>query len=229
MGETIQFLALQHDQIDCCVNYTGNIWATLMKRKDIADRETTYAETTQFLREKYGVACLGKLGFENAYALAMRRQRAEELGVHSISDLASHAGKFTIAGDLQFFDRQEWTHVRASYGLAFKQIVPMDPTLMYTAIDKGSVDVICAYTSDGRILEKDLVILEDPRQAFPPYDAILLLSRKGARNARLCEALLPLVHAVDMVTMRQANLRVDVEGQSPRRAAREMLLSLAVH
>ncbi len=73
MGETIQFLALRHNQIDCCVNYTGNVWATLMKRKDVQDPPTTLAETSRFLREQYGIVCLGRLGFENAYALAMSR------------------------------------------------------------------------------------------------------------------------------------------------------------
>lgn len=227
MGETIQFLALKQNQIDCCVNYTGNIWATLMHRKQSASSETTYHETAAFLREQYGVECLGKLGFENAYALAMRRQRAEALGIRTIGDLARHAGQFAIAGDLQFFERHEWAQAKSEYRLAFREIAPMDATLMYSAIAKDKVDVICAYTSDGRVLQKDLVILEDPRQAFPPYDAMLLLSRKGSENEKLRNALLPLVQAVDIQTMRRANLTVDVERQSPRKAAAELLKAMA--
>lgn len=226
MGETIHFLALRHNRIDCCVNYTGNVWATLMKQKRVADSKTTYEETTRFLRENYDVECLGKLGFQNAYALAMRRRRAEQLGIRTLHDLKKHAGKFVIAADLQFFARHEWAHVQKSYELNFKKTVPMDPTLMYAAIDRDAVDVICAYTSDGRVLEKDLVILDDPKEAFPPYDAILLVSRKGMKNAQLTEALLPLVEAVDMETMRRANMQVDVGGQSPRAAAHALLLGL---
>jgi osmoprotectant transport system permease protein len=226
MGETIQFLALRHNQVDCCVNYTGNVWATLMQRKDVQNPQTTFEETTRFLRERYGIVCLGRLGFENAYALAMTRSRAEQLGIRSIADLRRHAPRFRIAGDLQFFERGEWTRVRSQYGLAFREVRPMDATLMYQAVADGSVDVICAYTSDGRVLEKDLVILDDPAQAFPPYDAVLLLSAKAARDPHLRRALEPLVGAIDMTTIRRANLRVDVEGQPPRAAAARLLAML---
>ena len=102
----------------------------------------------------------------------------------------------------------------------------MDPTLMYEAVGKGTVDVICAYSSDGRILEKDLVILDDPLHAFPPYDAVLLLSAQAAADPKLREALSPLVGAIDMDTMRRANLRVDIGGQRPRAAAAELLSSV---
>jgi osmoprotectant transport system permease protein len=227
MGETIQFLALRHGQVDCCVNYTGNVWATLMKRKDVADPQTTFAATSRFLHDEYGIVCLGRLGFENAYALAMPRRKAEQHGIRTIADLAKVAPHFTIAGDLQFFERSEWAHVRAVYGLAFRQTRPMDPTLMYAAVADSAVDVICAYSSDGRILEKDLVVLGDPRQALPPYDAVLLLSAKAAADPKLRAALEPLVGAIDMDAMRRANLRVDVGGQRPRVAAAELVRAVA--
>jgi len=76
-----------------------------------ADRETTYKEVTEFLQEHYGVQCLGRLGFENAYALAMRRDRANDLGIRSIEDLAQHGSSFSIAGDMGFFERREWATV----------------------------------------------------------------------------------------------------------------------
>ena len=225
MGETILFLALEHNQIDCCINYTGDVWATLMKRKDVADRETTYAETVRYLREKHGIECLGKIGFENAYAITMLRKTAESKNIRSIADLAKHP-EFTMAGDMQFFHRNEWRQIRHHYGLTLKA-VEMDPSFLYSSLKDGSVDVICAYSSDGRFLGEELLTLSDPEKALPPYDAILLLSRKGAQNAKLKQALLPLVQAVDMKAMRQANLRVDVEAQSPRVAARELKATLA--
>jgi osmoprotectant transport system permease protein len=228
MGETIQLLALKHNQIDCCVNYTGNIWTLLMKKEKTANPQTTYDETAKFLRDEYGVECLGKLGFQNAYALAMRKDHAAKLGVQSIEQLARHAKSFRIAGDLQFFQRPEWKDgVAKAYGLAFKEMVGMEPALIYGALKQDEVQVICAYSTDARIVKYDFVILDDPKQAFPPYDAILLLSRKGSQNAALRAALLPL--AQEKVTpdvMRHANLRVDVEGQMPQRAAKELLASI---
>jgi osmoprotectant transport system permease protein len=227
VGYMVLFLGLKHNQIDCCVNYTGDVWATVMKRKDVADRQTTFAETTRFLREQYGVECLGPLGFENAYALAMSRAHANRLGIRSIADLARHAPELTIAGDTAFFHREEWPNVRDGYGLAFKEVRPMDASLMYAAVARNAVDVACAYTTDGRIMEKDLVILSDPRQAFPPYDAILLLSSKAAADRKLTAALRPLVNTIDADRMRRANLRVDSDKWSPREASQELLESIA--
>lgn len=226
MGETIQFLGLRHNQIDCCVNYTGNVWATLMRRHDVASPAVTLAETSRFLREKYGVVCLGRLGFANAYVLAMPRRRAAALGIRSIADLAPHAPGFAIAADVQFFERAEWARAQALYDLAFRRQRAMDPALMYEAVATGGVDVICAYSSDGRLTERDLVILDDPRQAFPPYDAVLLLSARAAADAELRAALAPLVGAIDVAAMRRANRRVDAEAQSPRTAADELLRGL---
>ena len=222
MGETFQFIALKHNHIDCCVNYTGNIWVTLMHQRAIADGETTYRETVRFLKDHYDVECLGKLGFENAYVLAMKKDRAKQDGIKTIADLGKHPAKYVVGGDMQFAQRAEWDHVCKSYGLKFKEVKQMTPTLMYGARE---VDVICAYLSDGRIAE-GFDILGDPKKAFPPYDAIVLLSRKGAQNEKLKDALRPLVQKVDLQAMRRANLRVDVQKQSPRTAARELIAAI---
>jgi osmoprotectant transport system permease protein len=223
MGESIQFLSLRDGSIDCCVNYTGSIWATLMKRRDVVDRTTTLEATTRFLSERFGVVSLGSLGFEDAYALAMRRDTAERYGIRTLADLAAHAPEWSIAGDLQFFGRTEWNRVRDGYGLRFGTTRPMDPTLMYEAVAKGSVDVVSAYTSDGRIAAFDLVVLEDPKHAFPPYDAVLLVSKRMAARPEFVRALRPLVDSIRVDDMRRANMRVDVDRQTVRRAAGELL------
>jgi osmoprotectant transport system permease protein len=229
MGETIQFLGLKHNQIDCAVNYTGNIWATLMKRDDVKDADTTYRETTTFLRQEFGIECLGKLGFQNNYVLAMREDVAERYQIRDLADLARHAGEFSMADDMMFFGRSEWREVQRLYQVQFKSKTSMDPGLMYAAVHENQVQVIAAYSSDGRIKKLKLRELADPRQAIPPYDAVVLLSQKGAQNTTLREALLPLIDAVNVDAMRRANLRVDMEKQSPRVAAREMLAAISNH
>jgi osmoprotectant transport system permease protein len=230
MSEGVQFLALRLGQIDCCVNYTGNIWAILMKRKGTVSREEVYEEVRRYLQEEYGVHCVGKLGFENAYALAMRPDRARAiLGADptawTLARLAqaTRSRRLTLAADLQFFARPEWPRVRSAYGLLFHETREMDPGLMYQAVTEGKVDVICAYTSDGRIDAYGLVLLNDPRQAFPPYNAVLLVSRRAAERQGFLKALAPLVGAIDQETMRRANYRVDVDHWTPQRAARELL------
>jgi osmoprotectant transport system permease protein len=83
----------------------------------------------------------------------------------------------------------------------------MQPDFMYAAVASGEVDVIAGYTSDGLIAKYDLVTLDDPRHAIPPYDAILLLAPKRAGDERLQAALKPLLGKIDIATMREANLR----------------------
>src|SRR5207247_5855697 len=104
--------------------------------------------------------------------------------------------------------RVDWFSVRDSYGLQFRELKGMNATLMYLAIAGGEVDVICAYTSDGRIEANDLFLLEDPKQAFPPYDALLLLSPKAAARPELVAALKPLVGSMNLELIRRINGRV---------------------
>jgi osmoprotectant transport system permease protein len=99
--------------------------------------------------------------------------------------------------------------LREVYDLSFRAKVSFDSTFMYEAVESRRVDVITAFSSDGRISAYDLVVLDDPRHAFPPYDALLLLSPRVASDARVVGALSPLVGAMSVERMRQANLMVD--------------------
>jgi osmoprotectant transport system permease protein len=237
MAEGVQFLALRGNQVDCCVNYSGNIWAVLMKRKHAVDRETTFAEACRYLREHYGAVCLGKLGFENAYALAMNPARARELlgpdpKQWTVSRLAEQTRRrpLSISGDLQFFKRLEWQQLRDTYELQFREKKEIDPTLMYGAVRDSEVDVIVAYTSDGRLEAYQLVLLEDDRHALPPYDAMLLVSARAARRPGFIQALEPLVRdggAISLAAMLKANTQVDVEQRLPREAAQGLIEKIA--
>jgi osmoprotectant transport system permease protein len=150
---------------------------------------------------------LGELGFENAYALVMPRKRAEALGIRTIADLVAHAGAMSVAADYEFFSRPEWAGLQKAYGLSFRAQRQMQPDFMYAAVASGEVDVIAGYTSDGLIAKYDLVVLEDSKQAIPPYDAIMLLAPKRSEDGALRAALQPLLGAIDIATMREANLR----------------------
>lgn len=222
MGSSILFDALRNDTVNVSVDYSGTIWATVMKRTEPIDRISTLIDVAAYLKDQFGVISVGPLGFENAYALAMRRDRAAALGVRSIGDLLPHAGSLTVAGDPEVFGRPEWERVREIYGLGAVRTRGMDSTFLYEAVRDGEVDVITAYSTDGRIAAFDLLVLRDPRQAFPPYDAILLVSPAAAATPGVIEALRPLVNAIDDVSMRNANRRVDIDGISPQTAAEQL-------
>jgi osmoprotectant transport system permease protein len=173
------------------------------------------------LRARDGVRLLGALGFENAYALAMRRDQAEGLGIGTLDDLARHAPRLRLAADLEFLSRPEWRAVRGAYGLTFAEQRSYSPTFMYRAIAGGSADVITAFSSDGRIAALDLVVLADPRRALPSYDALLLMAPGLSDDPRLVGALSPLIGAIPVDRMRRANLMVDrdQDKRTPAQAA----------
>jgi osmoprotectant transport system permease protein len=222
LGSTVIFEALAAGEIDVYVDYSGTIWANHMRRTDARSREQVLTEVGEWLHKERGIRMLGGLGFENAYALAMTRKRADALGVRTIADLARHASQLSMGADYEFLDRPEWAALREAYGLRFRQQRQMDPTFMYGAVASGEVDVISAFSSDGRIARYDLVVLADPRQSIPPYDAILMLSPRRADDENIRRALAPLLNKIDVETMRAANLRADREQdkETPAQAAK---------
>ena len=207
LGSNVIFEALSKGDIDVYVDYSGTLWVNQFKRSDNLPRKELLAQLKSTLADKYKISLIGELGFENAYALVMPRKRADALGIHSIADLASRAGTLSIAGDYEFFSRPEWASIRQSYNLAFRQQRQMQPDFMYAAVASGEVDVIAGYTSDGLIAKYDLVALDDPKHAIPPYDAIVLVAPTRADDRQLLAALQPLIGTIDIATMREANLR----------------------
>jgi osmoprotectant transport system permease protein len=228
LGSTVAFDALARGEIDTYVDYTGTLWATLMSRSGAgAGRAAVLAEVREWLVSRHGVRVVAALGFENAYAFALRRERARELQLRRLSDLVPHAQRLRAASDYEFWTRSEWRAVEAAYGLTFAERLTMDPSLLYAAIAAGQVDVITAYSSDGRIAALDLVTLEDDRGAIPPYDAVVL-TRRGLAEERpgAVAALARLAGAIDVSRMRALNRQVDEEGLSPAAAAEGFLDAL---
>jgi osmoprotectant transport system permease protein len=209
LGSAIVFGALANGDIDVYVDYSGTIWANVMGRTDVPRRDSMLAEIRTWLADTHGIAMLGALGFENAYGLAMRREHAEQLGIATIADLAAHARGLAIGGDFEFFVRPEWEALGAAYGLEFASRREFESTFMYQAVASGEVDVISAFTSDGRIAADDLLVLADPAGAILPYDAIVLIAPGKAGDEVLRQALMPLLGAIPLALMQEANHRVD--------------------
>ena len=219
LGSNVLFDALAKNEVDIAIDYSGTIWTNRLQRTDTPARAQVLAELERWLGAQYGIRLLGPLGFENAYALAMTRTKADALGIRTIADLAANARDLTIAGDYEFFARPEWETLRKAYGLQFKAQRQMQPEFMYKAVAGGEVDVISAYTSDGQVAVNDLVVLDDVRHAIPPYDAILLLSPRRAHDEKLINAMRPLIGAIPVDLMREANARAS-GGSSPDAVAR---------
>jgi osmoprotectant transport system permease protein len=225
LGSTVAFDALRAGDIDAYVDYSGTIWATIMRREAAGvDRQTVLDEVSRFLKAEHGIDVVGALGFENAYAMVMRRARADDLRVRTIADLAPHASRLAVGGDYEFFQRPEWRAIQESYALRVREQRSMDPSLMYEAVANDQVDLISAFSTDGRITALDLVVLEDERHAIPPYDAVILASSRLTRDhPDAVTALRGLSGSIDAERMRRMNQAVDQDGKSPEAVAAEFL------
>lgn len=232
LGSAVLHGAVANSSVDISVDYTGTVWTNELKRKDIPARDEMFATIVEWERENTGTFVLGRLGFENAYAFAMRRDRAAQLGgITSLSDLAPVASRLTVGGDPEFFERPEWIAVRDAYGIEFRETRNFSPTFMFNALKAGEADAISAYSSDGRLSAQSYFLLEDPLGALPSYDAMVMLSPRIGDNPAVLAALQPLVGAISVEAMRKANFSVDREDDekmSPERAARELAASIGL-
>ncbi len=225
LGSTVAFDALVRGEIDAYVDYTGTLWATLLHRTGTGGgRAAVLAEVRTWLARTHGVRLLCALGFENTYAFALKRARAEALGLRRLSDLGPHAARLRVGADYEFWSRSEWADVRRAYGIEFAERRSMDPSLMYAAVGAEQVDMITAYSTDARIASYDLVTLEDDRGAIPPYDAVLLVGQGlQARRPEVVAALARMAGALDLERMRALNRAVDEEQLAPSAAAARFL------
>ena len=228
LGSAVIYRALAAGDIDVYVEYAGTLWASQMAGSvqkmghDNPPRAAMIAAIGAWTQKTSGVRLIGPLGFENAYVFAMRGEMARARGMTSLTDLAAQAPTLRLGSDLEFLRRPEWQAVRNAYGLRFGTTRSYSPTFMYRALESGDVDVISAFSSDGRIAADRLTMLTDPKGAVPGYDALLLVSPAHARDARFVAALKPLVGAIPVALMQRANYLVDRDHDklSPQAAAR---------
>ena len=221
LGSAVVYQALAEGDVDVYVDYSGTIWTNQMQRTDSQPKAEMLDEIGRWTMTNDGVKMLGALGFENTYAFAVRPDDARQKSLQTLDDLARVSSDFNFGTDVEFLERPEWRMVQDAYPIRFKDARSFSPTFMYPALASGEVDVISAFSSDGRIAANNFVILEDNKGAVPSYEAILLLSPKRANEDRFVSALKPLIGAITVENMREANYTVDREGdkKTPREAA----------
>ncbi|MCY4266102.1 MAG: ABC transporter permease/substrate-binding protein [Gammaproteobacteria bacterium] len=214
MGSEVVYEATANSSVDVYLEYSGTVWANIMGRDDNPGRWQVLEEVTAFIAEKDAIGTAATLGFQNLYALAMRRDRAVELGVTAIDDLLPVSDDLVAGGDLEFFGRPEWLKLRDTYAIDFAEKLTFDTSLLYSAINERQVDLISAYTTDGRVAAYNLVLLDDPLSALPPYDAFLAASERAMSQPLFVEIMNRLNGKISDQVMREANRIVDVEGGS---------------
>jgi osmoprotectant transport system permease protein len=236
LGSTeILVSALRSGAVDVYPEYTGTgLLAVLhdtLSREALADPRRIYAHVDSAFRARWGMRWLPPLGFENTYAIAVRRETAERYRLRTLSDLAREGARLTGGFTPDFIERQDGlAGLVATYGAGIRPgtIRPLLSALKYQALAGGSVDVVDGYSTDGLLARYGLVVLDDDRHFFPPYEAAALLGPRTASRNDVVAALTLLSGRVDVETMRALNRRVEVDGQDARTVAASALAALGV-
>jgi osmoprotectant transport system permease protein len=206
-GTRVLWEALRAGEIDLYPEYTG----TLAREILAGERVEEDAALRSALAGR-GIGISASLGFENTYALGMRRADAERLGIRRISDLLRHP-RLRLGFTNEFVDRADgWPALRARYGLSATSVRGLDHDLAYRALEAGELDVVDLYSTDAQIAQLDLAVLEDDRRAFPDYDAVVLYRLDLASRApSVVEAIGRLEGTIEAGEMIAMNARVQIE------------------
>ncbi len=211
--------------LDVYVEYTGTALASILKRPPLNDPKAV-REVVRVGVSRDGVVLLDPLGFENTFAMMMRRDQAKSLGVRTLSDLRLRGRSLRPGAGPEFMNRPDgWRGLVSAYGLKFDaEPREMDRNLLYEALAQGSIDLAAGDSTDGRIAALDLVVLEDDRRYFPPYEAVPLVRSAALKtHPALMGALSRLSGKIDGETMRRLNYQVDGKKRDPSEVAREFL------
>lgn len=225
-GTLVCFNALRQGGLDAYVEYTGTALTVILDEPVQTDPDAVLDLVRRELAERDDVICLEPFGFENTYALLMRRDTAEQWGVSAISELAGRAGQLRTGFGPEFMNRPDgYPGMAEAYDLNFT-IPPreMDRNLLYQALGYGSLDLAAGDSTDGRIPAFDLVQLEDDRRYFPPYHAVPLIREETLRkHPELRPILAQLAGKIDAATMQMLNREVDEFKRRPEDVARDFL------
>jgi osmoprotectant transport system permease protein len=235
LGATeIAFGALRSNAIDVYPEYTGTgLLAILHEPLDSAmraDPRRTYAHVARRFAEDYGVRWLAPLGFQNGYAIAVRRATASRYGLRTLSDLARVGPELVAGFTADFIGRPDGLPgLSSAYGMRFKSVRPLAPAVKYVALAESAVDVIDGYSTDGLLAKYELTALVDDRAFFPPYEAAAVTSPRMWRDRADAIAVLGLLSGrLDESAMRSYNRRVEVDGEPIATVARAVLQSLGL-
>jgi osmoprotectant transport system permease protein len=218
-GTRLVFDALRRGEIDVYPEFTGTL-----SKEIYAGRATSSPDDLRRLLREDGIVMGEPLGYSNNYALAVTHETAERFGLKSISDLGRHVD-LRLGLSNEFLDRDDgWKNLRKAYGLVHQQVRGIHHDIAYRDLEAGTIDVMDVYTTDARIAELDLVLLEDDRKYFPNYEAVLLwradLAERSPETARL---MVRLAGAVGQSEIMELNAMVGPGKSTEAQAAAKFL------
>lgn len=228
-GTMLCFDALKRDEIEMYAEYTGTAYGAILKETEILGPEETYDFVKREFEDQFNMTWLDEIGYNNTYILSVTQETANELGLEKISDIIPHAGDMIIGSDNEFLGRVDgMPGFKETYGIEFKNELPMDQGLTYAAVNDGEIDVNVSFSTDGRIEKFNLVNLEDDKGYFPPYYVATILKQEFKEgNEEVINALNLLTGIFTEEDMQKYNLLVD-EGTDARKVAKTALMDKGI-
>jgi len=221
----IAFEALNNDEIDIYPEYTGSAYLAILHKSEIFDSKTTYDIVAKELKKLYDIEMLEPLKFNNTFSLIAKPDFLDKYEIKNISDLKKYSGRFTLASEYSFLDRQDGAPgIEVKYGVSFKDPKGMDLGLILSAVGNGKVDIGVGYSTDGRIEKQKLKIIIDDKNLFPPYNVAPIM--KGPfknRFPKSLEAINLLAGKISNEKMQKLNLKASESHGDLRIIAKEFL------
>jgi len=220
--------ALISGQIDGYVEYTGTAYVGYLQQKVDPDPEATYQRLRQLYAQKFDLEVMPSLGFQNTFAMIVRGESARAANVNTLSEAAQHSPQWRAGFGYEFLEREDgFPGLAKAYGLKFAAPPEtMDLGLIYRALMQKKVDFIAGNSTDGQIARLGLVVLEDDKNYFPPYEAVPIFRKATLKKYPQIEgAIAELVGKISSQEMRQLNYQVEGELRDIQQVVREYLQS----
>jgi osmoprotectant transport system substrate-binding protein len=220
--------AILAGRIDVYVEYTGTALAAILKQTAHTDSNAVFETVRDEYQRRFQLTVLPSLGFNNSFALAMRGEDARAKGITKLSQLATFAPKMRLGVGYEFLERADgFPGLAKTYGLQFAAAPSvMDLGLLYRALEAKQVDIVAGSNTDGLISALGLVVLEDDKNYFPPYDAVPIVRTQSLHEIPgLQSALMQLTGSITTEDMRKMNFAVDGSKQDAADVARNFLES----
>lgn len=225
-GTPVAQAALQSGEIDLYPEYTGTGLLTILNEPSVGDQQQVYDKVAAGYKEKYNLVWLEPAPMNNTQALAMTKAGSEKFGIKTFSDLAAKADQLVMVGPPEFEVREDGLPgIKEKYGtFELKEYKAVDPGLRYKALADGEADVTVAFSTDGEIAAFDLVVLEDDKQLFPPYQVAPVVRQQTLdANPGIAEALNAVAPQLDNATLQKLNYEVSGEKREPAEVAKAFL------
>ena len=226
-GTYICHQALLAGRIDMYVEYTGTALVAILKEKPVSDHAAVFNTVKDLYSRRFGLEVLPSLGFDNTFAMVMRGNDARRLRLKTLSDVAAISSQLRLGVGYEFLERPDgYPGLAAKYGFKFAETPRvMDLGLLYRALQNNQVDIVAGSNTDGLIAALDLVVLEDDRHYFPPYDAVPIVRRATLeRHPEIAAALQKLSGRIKADDMRRMNYAVDGEKKDAALVVKDFLL-----